>query len=237
MGAKRGAGVSYVIPPTVTTDSYTSPNPATFDFNNTPYSWGYLNVSDNPIYVSLLVGSGQGQASGWSADYPVHGSFVPVSSGSGRRTNDVIMGVKARSLTAGQAATISGAFYQPGEVGIVPGVTGTGAGLSPSSTEPTSTPINLFTSGTHTIVAGVPGARLSMLYTSLMAAGNVQVKFQSDGGPTDLSGQYTLVAATGFVMAPTSSLWVRTLEGEGLAINLSANIQIGGILVTQAVPV
>lgn len=118
--------MSVTIGPQAVTDEYTDANPASFDFQGTPFAWGYAIVSDAPVWISLLVGTSQG-ARTWSIDYPANASFVPVSAGSargGQRPGDSIMGIRFRNFTPGTPATVTGSFFQAGETGIVPGVTG-----------------------------------------------------------------------------------------------------------------
>lgn len=97
----------------------------------------------------------------------------------------------------------------------------------------TSVPIQLSASGT--LVALVALKSIRVIALSLMASGNVNVKFQSHVSPTDLTGLYYLIANTGFVLPYNPSGWFQSLSGEALDINLSAGIAIGGVLTYVAV--
>jgi hypothetical protein len=117
--------MSITIPSTACTDEYSDVGAAIFDFQGTGCISGYLVVSDAPIFLSLIVGTLQGQTVE-TIDYPINGGFIPLSGGGPRvrGPGDLIFGIRARNYTAGTVATITGTFFQPGEAQVVPGVTG-----------------------------------------------------------------------------------------------------------------
>lgn len=84
--------------------------------------------------------------------------------------------------------------------------------------------------GNTQVVAAVPGKRIRVVNVGLMAAGVVLVKFVGAG---DLTGQYPLAANTGFVLGPQAledRYWFQTDVGAALNINLSAGVNVGGVL-------
>jgi hypothetical protein len=106
-----------------------------------------------------------------------------------------------------------------------PSLTGAAAVEATYSTSAIATSSN----GNTTIVAASGTKRVRVKRVSLMAAGNVSVKFSDSHG--DLTGQYPLVASTGFVMGPDDDeWWFQTTAGDPLIINLSAAVAVGGVV-------
>ena len=86
------------------------------------------------------------------------------------------------------------------------------------------------TSGATTIVAGCPGLRSSVLRWAITANGTVNVNLQSHTTTAIATGLHYLTQ-----FAPMGSAWCpcgifATLPGEGLDINLSGNVAVGGEL-------
>lgn len=83
--------------------------------------------------------------------------------------------------------------------------------------------------GDTQLVAAVPGHRIRVMQVGLMAAGSVGVKFV---GGADETGVYPLAANTGFVLGPVPDdrWWFQTSVGSALSINLSAGVNVGGVL-------
>lgn len=83
--------------------------------------------------------------------------------------------------------------------------------------------------GNTQIVPSSGSKRVRVKRVSLMASGNVSVKFTDAHG--DLTGLYPLVASTGFVMGPDDDeWWFQSTAGDPLNINLSAGVTVGGVV-------
>lgn len=105
-----------------------------------------------------------------------------------------------------------------------------------------SVPINVSSSGATTVVSAVTGKRIRLLGLFLLCGGTVTVQVQ-DTGSNNLSGP--LPGADGsditIPIAPNvqgNQLWwaQTTAQGQGLVLNLSAAIAVGGILVYDLAP-
>lgn len=98
-------------------------------------------------------------------------------------------------------------------------------------------PIVASSSGATQIVAGLTvtdilGRQYAIRVVSLqwVANGIVNVKWQSHVTPTDLTGLAYAAANGGIVLPYNPAGWFQTLPGEGLDINLSGNVAVGGCL-------
>lgn len=91
-------------------------------------------------------------------------------------------------------------------------------------------------SGDNPIVAAVAGKRIRVLSLFLVAAGTVNVRFESGSAGTALTGQMNLVANVGFSLNAAFDAHGRpkghfqTAEGELLNLELSANVSVDGSL-------
>jgi len=83
-------------------------------------------------------------------------------------------------------------------------------------------------SGATQIVAAVTSKKLRVLSLAVVANAAVNVKFQSQVTPTDLTGLHYLAANGGFVLPFNPIGWFETIAGERLDINLSAAVAVGG---------
>ena len=84
-----------------------------------------------------------------------------------------------------------------------------------------------------TVVPGVMQQRIYVLQMMLIAAGDVDVDIINTGGGA-LVGQVSLAAdGNGFVLPPAwpGVPWFVTNPGNGIRINLSAAVQVGGVIV------
>ena len=90
--------------------------------------------------------------------------------------------------------------------------------------------IDTATSGDTTLVAAVSGKKIRVLSCFLMAAGTVNVRFESGTGGTALTGQMNLVANTGFVLPFNPIGWFETAASALLNLELSAAISVDGCL-------
>ena len=95
---------------------------------------------------------------------------------------------------------------------------------------PKSAVIDTATSGDTTLVAAVSGKKIRVLSCFLMAAGTVNVRFESGTGGTALTGQMNLVANTGFVLPFNPIGWFETAASTLLNLELSAAISVDGSL-------
>lgn len=87
------------------------------------------------------------------------------------------------------------------------------------------------TSGASELIAAVASKRIVVRALFLVADGAVDVKFQSDGTPTDITGLVYCAENGGIVLPYQASGWFRTISGEALDINLSAAVAVGGAIV------
>jgi len=96
--------------------------------------------------------------------------------------------------------------------------------------------IETSSSGNTTIVPAVTGRKIRVLNYTLIASGAVSVIWKS-GAATNISGTMALAANGGMapscsISSPAGMLGVfETNIGEGLVLNLSAAVQVGGHLV------
>lgn len=90
--------------------------------------------------------------------------------------------------------------------------------------------IDVATSGDNTLVAAVTSKKIRVLSLTLVAAGTVNVRFESGAGGTALSGQMNLVANTGFVLPYNPVGWFETASGTLLNLELSAAVSVDGML-------
>lgn len=89
-------------------------------------------------------------------------------------------------------------------------------------------PIALSNSGT--LVFGVPGKSIVVLSAWLVAANQVNAKFQTSTGPVDLTGAADCAQYGGFVLNFNAGGWFQTLPGDSLLLNLNQAIAVGGSL-------
>lgn len=94
--------------------------------------------------------------------------------------------------------------------------------------------ISAATSGNNTLVAAVTGKKIAVLGMLLIAAADVDVRLESGAGGTALTGVMSLATAgNGFILPMTISgrHWVETAEATLLNLELSAAVQVSGLLV------
>lgn len=83
-------------------------------------------------------------------------------------------------------------------------------------------------SGDNTLLAAVTSKKIRVLSAFLVAAGTVNVRFESGAGGTALTGQMNLVANTGFVLPYNPGGWFETASNTLLNLELSAAISVDG---------
>jgi hypothetical protein len=90
--------------------------------------------------------------------------------------------------------------------------------------------VNASSNGANTLIAAVPGKKLVVLLGRLgPAAGAVTVTMQSSGG-TVLDGPTALAANGGYIYPQSDFGHFATGLSEGLVLNLSGAVQVGGYL-------
>lgn len=86
------------------------------------------------------------------------------------------------------------------------------------------------TSGDNTLVAAVTAKKVRVLALFLVAAGTVNVRFESGAGGTALTGQMNLIANTGFSLPYNPVGWFETASNTLLNMELSAAVSCDGCL-------
>lgn len=95
--------------------------------------------------------------------------------------------------------------------------------------------INVASSGDNTIVAAVTGKKIRVHNVVVMAAGAVNVRFESGAGGTALTGIIPLVANVGFAPGFDPTGHFETAEGALLNLELSAAESVDGWITYQVV--
>ena len=91
------------------------------------------------------------------------------------------------------------------------------------------------TSGNNTVVAAVTSKRIVVLSYVLVAAGAVNVRFESGAGGTALTGVMS-IGANGGIVAPHNPYgWFDTAVGALLNMELGGAVQVSGHLTYQEV--
>lgn len=90
--------------------------------------------------------------------------------------------------------------------------------------------IDAATSGDNTLVAAVTNKKIRVLSVFLVAAGTVNVRFESGASGTALTGQMNLIANTGFVLPYNPHGWFQSAESTLLNLELSGAISVDGAL-------
>ncbi len=90
--------------------------------------------------------------------------------------------------------------------------------------------IDTASSGDTTIVSAVTSKKIRVLSVLLVAAGTVNVRFESNAAGTALTGQMNMVANTGFCLPYNPVGWFETASGQLLNLELSASQSVDGML-------
>lgn len=99
--------------------------------------------------------------------------------------------------------------------------------------------ISTSASGDTTIIAAQPGRKIRVLNYTVIAAGDVSIRWKS--GSTNITGAMALAtnggaAPSGAAQSPSGHIGLfETAVGEALVLNLSAAIAVGGHLAYQAI--
>ena len=91
--------------------------------------------------------------------------------------------------------------------------------------------VSTSSSGATTIVAGVTGKKIRVLAWDVKVNAAVNFKWQSSATPTDLTGLYYCGSqGDGVARAFNPVGYFQTLSGEGLVLNLSSAVAVGGVI-------
>ena len=91
--------------------------------------------------------------------------------------------------------------------------------------------IDAATSGNNSIVAAVAAKKIRVLQASGIAAGAVNVRFESGADGTALTGQMNLTTNSGFVYNFSPVGWFQTATNTALNLELSGAVSVDGCLV------
>lgn len=91
--------------------------------------------------------------------------------------------------------------------------------------------IDASTSGDNTLVASVSSKKIRVHALYMVAAGDVNARFESGAGGTALSGQMNLTTNSGFVLPYNPVGWFETAVTTLLNLELSAAVSVDGSLV------
>lgn len=90
--------------------------------------------------------------------------------------------------------------------------------------------IDAASSGDNTLIAAVTDKKIRILSVFLIAAGAVNVRFESDTGGTALTGQMNLTTNSGFVLPYNPVGHMETVAGELLNLELSGAVSVDGAI-------
>jgi hypothetical protein len=85
-------------------------------------------------------------------------------------------------------------------------------------------------SGDNTLVAAQTGKRIIVHQLFLVAAGAVNVRFESGAGGTALTGQMNFAANGGIALPFSEQGWFETAQGALLNLELSGAVSVDGAL-------
>jgi hypothetical protein len=95
--------------------------------------------------------------------------------------------------------------------------------------------VNENTAAVHEQVAGVTGFRVALVSMVVGAHGAVDVSITDSDG-TVLIGPIPMEAEDQLVLPEASACWCLSTSGQGLAIQLSAGVQVAGSITTRLLP-
>lgn len=100
----------------------------------------------------------------------------------------------------------------------------------PTTALSTRVAINAASSGDNTLVAATAGQTIRVHKLFLIASGTVNIKFRDGTAGTDFHPAIPLYAGGGVTLDFDGDPWFVTTAGNALALNLSAAVQVSGVL-------
>jgi hypothetical protein len=157
----------------------------------------------------------------WQATQPVSAASLPLPSGAATAANQTTANASLASIDGKLTSpiTISGAVAMAADKVNVGG----------TDLTPKFAAIAASASGDNTAVAAVTGKKIRVLAYTVVAAGAVSAKFQSD--TTDLTGALSFAANGGASVAFSPVGHFETASGVALQLNLGSAVAVGGHLV------
>lgn len=125
------------------------------------------------------------------------------------------------SLTVDVAATASNIGAQLSTSAIMDGTT---------ACTPKFVAIDAASSGDNQILAAHASKKYRVISLALIAAGAVNVRFESSAGGTALTGQMNLTTNSGFVLPFNPAGWFETAAAKALNLELSGAVSVDGCL-------
>jgi hypothetical protein len=90
--------------------------------------------------------------------------------------------------------------------------------------------IDAAASGDNTLVAAVTGKKIRVISVFLIAAGAVNVRFESGASGTALTGQMNLTTNSGFTLPFNEGGWFETAISTLLNLELSGAVSVDGCI-------
>lgn len=97
-----------------------------------------------------------------------------------------------------------------------------------------STPVNTPTTATALITPS-PHQKVRVFAMDLIARGDVLARLTSGNGGDNLTGQHSMSQSTGWVWDYLFDGWIETNKGEPLTIELSAAVNVDGVIKYQLI--
>lgn len=194
--------------PTITVNSHAVTNAGTFAVQVDGSALTALQLIDDTVFTddaAFTPGTSKGIATGFMVDSTATDSVDEGDFGVARMTAD-----RAQITVASER---SGTVYE-----------------SDVSLAVKYASIDVSSSGDNTLVSSVSGKKIRVLSCFLVAAGTVNVRFESGAGGTALTGQMNLIANTGFVLPHNVHGWFQTADTTLLNLELSAAVSVDGSL-------
>ena len=108
--------------------------------------------------------------------------------------------------------------------------------LLPAVLTPKYKPVDVNSSGNNTLVAAVSGKRILVLQCVLIAAGAVNIRFESDTDGTALTGVMNLTTNSGFTLPFSEIGWFKTATSMQLNLELSGGTAVAGTITYAEIP-
>jgi hypothetical protein len=89
-------------------------------------------------------------------------------------------------------------------------------------------PVDMSSSGT--VVVGVAGKRIVLISASVIVSANVTLQWQTSSLVAEISGPQAISPTGGYILPFNAGGWLETAFNDSLMLNLSPNVQIGGMV-------